>query len=90
MLVVLSRRIGESNNVGEEGADSDDDKGDVEGDGDGEEGDDNDDGGDDDEMDGGDDDEIDGGDDDRSNDSRCFRLLAPPVSSCPILTSFVM
>lgn len=66
--------------MGDDGADSDDDRGDLDGDGDGDEGEDNDDG----------DDEMDGGDEERSNESRCFLLLTPPLSSFPILTSLVM
>ena len=81
VLVILSRLIGESNVVGDDGADNDDDNGDL--DGDGEDGEDNDGGDGDGEMDGGDEGE-------RSNeDSRSFLLLIP-LSSLPTLTSFVM
>lgn len=70
MLVILSRRIGESSDVGDEGAENDDDRG-GDGDLDG-----------DDEEDEGDDGRMDGGEEGRSQGSRSF-LLFIPLSSSP-------
>lgn len=82
-MVVLSRLIGESKEVGEDGADNDESKVDLDdgvGDDDGDDGvDDNDD----------DDREIDSGDEERSKESRNF-LLFIPLSAFPNLDSLVM
>lgn len=78
MLGILSRRIGESIDVGDDGAEGDEENGDG------------DDGVDNDEDDG--DEESDGGDEDWSSDDEAsvVFLLLIPDSSFPILPSFVV